>query len=137
MIQKILSIFFFCSVFMFGGAGFESESYLIWINSKCPVASTTCKAVTYNQTNKSNKKTIIVQGGEPIVGNLSGNLIGYKFFDTKTNQSFELSMDLNGEYTLYVRVLDGVSRSGKGFKQEKIKALDKEVYLQKIQNLKK
>lgn len=100
---KILIALCMSMVFSYGGAGFESNSYLIWISSRCPEQSTTCKSVTYNQTSKSNGKTVVIDGGQPIVGSLSKNLIGYTFYDFKTKYSYELSIDLDGKYTLYVR----------------------------------
>ena len=93
---KILFALCVSMVFSYGGAAFESDSYLIWISSRCPEQSTTCTSVTYNQTSKSNGKTIVIEGGEPIVGSLSKNLIGYTFYDLQTKHSYELSMDLDG-----------------------------------------
>ncbi|RDU73648.1 hypothetical protein CQA66_00175 [Helicobacter aurati] len=135
--SRIILLLIFSLVQAFGGAAFESESYLIWIGSKCPTGSTTCTHVTYNQTDKHNGKTLIIQGGEPIVGNLSGNLIGYKFLDLKSKQAFELSMNLEKQYTLYIRSLSGDSQIGKAFKQEIIKPINENTYLQKIKKIKK
>lgn len=100
---KIFSLFFLNMFFLYAGAGFESDSYLIWISSRCEAASTTCTSVTYNQTSKSNGKTVVIEGGQPIVGSLSKNLIGYTFYDLRTKYSYELSIDLQGDYTLYIR----------------------------------
>lgn len=135
-VKKILCVFGLCVAVCFGGAGFESDNYLIWINSHCPIGSTTCTKVIYNQTSKSNAKTISINGGEPIVGNLSGNLIGYKFYDKQNNFTYELSMDLKGNYTLYIRVLDGKKR-GESFSQESVKPIKEDSYNKKIAKLKK
>ncbi|STQ87056.1 hypothetical protein [Helicobacter muridarum] len=134
--SRILLLFAFPLAFAFAGAAFESESYLIWIGSKCPAGSTTCTNVTYNQTSKNNGKTIIIQRGEPIVGNLSGNLIGYKFIDSKNNQVFELSMDLEKKYMLYIRNLSEKS-VGKAFRQENITPINEATYQQKLKKIKK
>ena len=134
--MRVFVLFFiFCGI-CFGGAGFESESYLIWISSKCPAASTTCRDVSYTQTNKSGGKSITIHGGEPIVGNMSGGLIGYKFLDAKNGRLYELSINLNSEYTLYVRTIKG-KEMGKSFKQEKVTALKEEEYRKKIAKVKK
>lgn len=135
--MKKIALSFFCFwTFCFAGAGFESETYLIWIGSVCPVASTTCKDVTYTQTNKSNGKSVTIKGGEPIVGTLSGNLIGYKFYDSKNNFVYELSMDLNSNYILYIRAFDG-KVIGRSFTQEKVNPLKDDVYNKKIAKIKK
>lgn len=118
------------------GAGFESESYLIWISSSCPTGSTTCTQVAYTQTDKSNGKSVKINGGEPIVGTLSSNLIGYKFYDKKNNYVYELSLDLNNKYTLYIRAFDG-KVIGKSFRQEEVKPLKDEAYNSKIKKIKK
>lgn len=128
---KIFLVFCLNMIFAYAGAGFESESYLIWISSKCPVQSTTCTSVTYNQTNKSDGKTIVIEGGEPIVGALSKNLIGYTFYDKRTKHSYELSMDLQGDYMLYVR------RYPKASFKEKVKRLDDNAYQTKISKISK
>lgn len=133
---KFMAIFGVFACALKAGAGFESESYLIWIKSFCPVASTTCTNVEYQQTDKSSGKSVIVKGGEPIVGTLSGNLIGYKFYDKQNNFVYELSMDLNGSYTLFIRAFDG-KVIGRSFKQEKINPLKEDAFNKKIAKVKK
>lgn len=128
---KVFILFVLGMVFGHAGAGFESESYLIWIGSKCPAQSTTCTSVTYNQTNKSNGKTIVIEGGEPIVGSLSKNLIGYTFYDLHTKHSYELSMDLQGSYTLYVR------RYPKPSFKEKVQPISDNEYQAKLAKIRK
>lgn len=128
---KILALFFLNVFLAHAGAGFESDSYLIWISSKCEVQSTTCTSVTYNQTSKSNGKTVVIEGGQPIVGSLSKNLIGYTFYDLRTKYSYELSIDLNGNYTLYVR------RYPKPSLQEKVKKISDNDYQEKLAKIRK
>ncbi len=120
----------FCSAVSYGGAAFESDNYLIWISSRCEVQSKTCKDVAYNQIDKKSGKTITIHGGEPIVGTLSGNLIGYNFQDTKNNHAFEISMDLSGDYVLYIR---GFSRVAQ---KEKLKRISDSVYQNKLTKIK-
>ena len=127
---KIFVVFCMNMLFSYAGAGFESDSYLIWISSRCEAQSTTCKNVTYNQTSKSNGKTIVIEGGQPIVGSLSKNLIGYTFYDSKTTHSYELSIDLNGNYTLYVR------RYPKPSLKENVKRISDNDYKTKLAKIK-
>ncbi len=128
---KILMAMCVSMVLSHAGAGFESDSYLIWISSRCPEQSTTCTSVTYNQTSKRNGKTIVVDGGQPIVGSVSKNLIGYTFYDLQTKYSYELSMDLQGEYTLYVR------RYPKPSLKEKVQRISDNDYQLKLAKTKK
>lgn len=128
---KVLIALCMSMVFSYGGAGFVSDSYLIWIGSRCPEKSTTCTSVTYNQTNKSNGKTLVIEGGEPIVGSLSKNLIGYTFYDLQTKYSYELSMDLDGFYTLYIR------RYPKPSAKEKVKRINDNDYQAKLAKVRK
>ena len=128
---KILFALCVSMVFSYGGAAFESDSYLIWISSRCPEQSTTCTSVTYNQTSKSNGKTIVIEGGEPIVGSLSKNLIGYTFYDLQTKHSYELSMDLDGFYMLYIR------RDPKPSTTETVKRISDNDYQAKLAKIRK
>lgn len=128
---KIFLAFCLNMIFAYAGAGFESDSYLIWIGSRCEVQSITCTSVTYNQTSKNNGKTVMIEGGQPIVGSLSKNLIGYTFYDLRTKYSYELSIDLNGDYTLYVR------RYPKPSLQEKVKKISDSDYKAKLSKIRK
>ncbi len=130
MYIKFFIIFFVSNLFIYAGAGFESDNYLIWISSKCPEQSKTCTNVTYMQTQKNNGKTIVINGGEPIVGTLSGNLIGYTFKDIKTEISYELSMDLDSVYYLYIRF-------PRRMEKEKVKRITDQEYQIKISQLNK
>lgn len=128
---KIFLVFCINMMFAYAGAGFESDSYLIWIGSKCQAQSTTCTNITYNQTDKSNGKMVVIKGGQPIVGSLSKNLIGYNFYDSRTKYSYELSIDLNGNYTLYVR------RYPKPSLKEKVQKISDNDYNAKIAKISK
>ncbi len=127
---KLFMVFFVSHMLLYAGAGFESDSYLIWISSKCPERSQTCTDLTYIQTNKSNGKTITVKGAEPIVGTMSGNLIGYTFRDNQTKTSYELSMDLDSVYHLYVRF-------PRSIKKEELKQITEQMYQTKLSRIHK
>lgn len=134
---RVLTSLIFVVSFAWAGAAFESDSYLIWIGSNCPTGSTTCKQVTYNHTHKSNGEKLVIQGGEPLVGNISGGLTGYKFIDRKAQRSLEISISLSGEHTLYIRSLKPPGPGSNSFIQEGLKPLDEATYQKKLRKLKK
>lgn len=127
---KTLYLFFLCSLFAYAGAAFETDQYLIWISSKCQVGSTTCKDVSYRQIDKSSGEVVEILGGQPVVGKLSAGLIGYIFHDAKNKRIFELSIDLNSQYTLFIRT----SKYPEKYKAVRISDAD---YQQKLMKIKR
>ena len=102
MFKKIFFTALF-SVYCYAGAAFESSDYLIWISSSCPVGSTTCRNVGYKHTNKKTGESVEIKGGDPIVGSLTGGLIGYRFSVPNSLKIFEVSLDLQKITYLYIR----------------------------------